>query len=70
MVINFRNKKTKLLEELDTGEVFKYENSVYIKTNDDWDGYSFVVVNLATGQAGDMANDTEVEPVNTVLEIE
>jgi hypothetical protein len=70
MVINFKKKETKLLEELDTGEVFKYENSVYIKTNDDWDGYSFVVVNLATGQAEDMSDDTEVEPVNAVLEIE
>ena len=70
MVINFRKKKTKLLKELDAGEVLKYEDGVYIKTNDDWDGYGFVVVNLATGQARDIANDTEVETVNAVLEIE
>lgn len=70
MIINFKKKKTKLLEELNTGDVFTCEGSVYIKTNDDWDGYSFVVVNLATGQATDIANDTEVEPVNAVLEIE
>lgn len=70
MVINFKKKETKLLEELDAGEVFKYKDSVYIKTDDDWDGYNFIVVNLATGRAEDIANATEVEPINAVLEIE
>ena len=69
MVINFNNKETKLLGELNAGDVFKYENDVYIKTSDDWDGYSFVVLNLATGRAEEIANETEVEPLNAVLEI-
>ena len=69
MEIKFKDELTTTLENLDVGAVFKYKDNIYIKTNDEDNGWGSIVVNLATGNVDDMDFTTKIKPLNAVLEI-
>ena len=68
IVDNIREKVYKL-DELEMGEVFKFYNSFYIKTNAYQNETCIFCINLADGEGLSIAKEMKVEPVHCELVI-
>ena len=66
-IVNNMREKVYKLNELEMGEVFKFNNSFYIKTNTYQNETCVFCINLADGEGLSIAKEMEVEPVNCEL---